>query len=67
MTKTYAIDAATGQAGLRDMTEAEKSHFDQMQIQSNLLIEKKTEIEGEKSALLKKLGITNDEARLLLS
>lgn len=66
MTKIYAIDAATGEETLRDMTEAEQAHFDNMEAEFQ---DKKSAAEkaaADKAALLVKLGITADEAALLL-
>jgi hypothetical protein len=66
MTKTYSLDVATGEEGLRDLTEAEQAHFDNMEADFQ---DKKSAAEKaatDKAALLVKLGITADEAALLL-
>jgi len=65
------LDAATGLEIEREMSaqEIEQWETDTKQIQDKLLREQ-NEAEtkaAEKAALLAKLGITNDEAKLLLS
>lgn len=67
MTKTYLIDVATGEQGLRDLTPTEQEHFDDMKsvFETNKAAANKAA--ADKAALLAKLGITDDEAKLLLS
>ena len=61
------IDLQTGEETIRQYTEAEIAEVEA----ANLKAEKKRELLAEqsvaKNALLEKLGITNDEAKLLLS
>ena len=66
MTKIYAIDAATGEEALRDMTEAEQAHLDNMEAEFRDKKAAADKATADKAALLVKLGITADEAALLL-
>ena len=65
------VDIKTGEIMYRDMTADEiAKHKADLQAESERLIEvEKTKIESElkKQALLDKLGITEEEAKLLLS
>lgn len=71
MPKIYLYDHATGQEIEREMTEQEVAERE-LQIQEwtdardARLLEKQTKAEA-KAELLAKLGITEDEAKLLLS
>ena len=67
MTKVYSINAATGEEELRDMTEADQAHFDQMVNDFEAVKAAKSKAETDKAALLTKLGISAEEAKLLLS
>ena len=51
----------------REMTEEEKSIHDQTIVENNSSKEAEATKATEKAALLAKLGITEDEAKLLLS
>jgi hypothetical protein len=64
MSKIFIFDAATGEEVLRDMTAEELAEVEA----SNAISEANTEAHNNaKNALLEKLGITADEAVLLLS
>lgn len=64
MSKIYVINAATGEEVLREMTSDELA---ELQI-AKLEFETITKIQADaKAILLAKLGITEDEAKLLLS
>ena len=67
MTKIYLVDAATGEQELRDMTQAEQEHFNKMQADFKAKETEADEAATNKAALLIKLGISADEAALLLS
>jgi hypothetical protein len=71
MYKEKIVDALTGKETFRDYTEAEILEV-QEKIEARNTTEKKeaaaqAQKAADKSALLAKLGITEDEARLLLS
>jgi hypothetical protein len=63
MSKIFLIDAATGKEELRDMTAEEQATFDADVTAS---AKSASDLSTAKNALLKKLGITQDEANLLL-
>jgi hypothetical protein len=63
MTKVFIFDAATGEELLRDMTPAEIADLEASQAASEANAEAHT---NAKAALLIKLGITAEEAALLL-
>jgi hypothetical protein len=67
MTKIYSVDVATGQEALRDMTLDEQKHFDNMEADFEAKKAAADKAAADKAALLVKLGITADEAALLLS
>lgn len=67
MTKIYAIDAATGEEVLRDMTPDEQKHYDAMEADFQAKQAAAEKAATDKAALLAKLGISADEAKLLLS
>ena len=67
MTKIYAVDAATGEEVLREMTADEENNYQKIVTDSNVIEREKAKAEIDKAALLAKLGITADEAKLLLS
>ena len=63
MSKIFIFDAATGEEVLRDMTSAELADVEA----SKAMAEANTEAhENAKNVLLAKLGITAEEAALLL-
>lgn len=61
------VNAATGEEIEREMNDAEfaQNKIDKAESEANF--KKEAEIELAKAALLEKLGITADEAKLLLS
>jgi hypothetical protein len=63
MSKIFLIDAATGKEELRDMTAEEQVTFD---ADVTAAAKSASDLSSAKNALLKKLGITEDEAKLLL-
>ena len=66
MSKVYEINASTGEAIERNLTVAEKAEAAKVAqdwAEAKALAEAK---EAEKAALLDRLGITADEAKLLL-
>lgn len=67
MTKIYAVDAATGTEVLRDMTPDEESNYLQIKSDAEAAQTQKTKAEADKAVLLQKLGLTADDAKLLLS
>jgi hypothetical protein len=62
---TY-IDAVTGQTTTVEMTGDELKAYLQSEAEHNELLAKEAIIEERRQALLVKLGITEDEAQLLL-
>jgi hypothetical protein len=68
--KITITDALTGETIEREMTSAEQADRDAFLLKVNsdaqAMAEKETTKVAEKSALLEKLGITEDEAKLLL-
>ena len=67
MTKIYTTDALTGEEVLRDMTETEEADYQKILAESVALKKAEAKAELDKAALLAKLGISDDEAKLLLS
>ena len=66
MSKVYEINASTGEAIERDLTNAEKAEAEKVAqewIETKALAEAK---ESQKAALLERLGISEEEAKLLL-
>ena len=57
----------TGEIKSREMNEAEFSTYQETQALIKAEEEAQTQTEADKAALLAKLGITADEAKLLLS
>jgi hypothetical protein len=57
----------TGEVVERDMTAEEVAQLAKDKAASDALIAAETKAAADKAALLSKLGITEDEARLLLS
>ena len=60
-------NVATGEIVERDMDKEELAEFKKRQIESAEIAAKKAEAIAAKEALLTKLGISADEAKLLLS
>jgi len=67
MTKIYVSNATTGEEVLRDMTETEETDYQKILAESVALKKAQSKAELDKAALLAKLGISDDEAKLLLS
>jgi hypothetical protein len=61
------INVQTGEEIIRDANAEELAYFAQLQIANEAELEAETAKAAEKAALLAKLGITADEAKLLLS
>ena len=61
------IDATTGEESVREATFDERVGFERSVAESNAEILKLAEKAAARQALLAKLGITEDEAKLLLS
>jgi hypothetical protein len=67
MSKILEINASTGEEIIRDLTEDEQAALDKaVAIQINLN-NKQMADDATKAALLERLGLTADEAKLLLS
>jgi hypothetical protein len=60
-------NVATGEIIEREMTEQELAQIDLAKQDSELRLELAQKAAAKKAALLEKLGITEDEAKLLLS
>jgi hypothetical protein len=60
-------NAETGEVIEREMNAAEFKQYEADQISGQAIAQTKADKETEKAALLAKLGITDDEAKLLLS
>ena len=67
MTTIHTTNALTGEETLRDMTEAEEADYQKILSESDALKKAAAKAESDKAALLVKLGISDDEAKLLLS
>ncbi len=65
--KIKEINATTGEEIVRDATEAEIEQSRLDALESKRIADLIAEREAAKSALLEKLGITEEEAKLLLS
>lgn len=65
--KKYEVNVTTGEVILRDFTEAElaQAKLDEIASQERMAIEESKAV--EKAALLVKLGINENEAKLLFS
>ena len=66
MTKIHSTDALTGEELLRDMTEAEEADHKKILADAAALKQAEAKAQADKAALLVKLGISDDEAKLLL-
>ena len=60
-------NATTGEVIEREMTKAESDAFKKSLAETNARLEAEATKAADKAALLSKLGITEDEAKLLLS
>jgi hypothetical protein len=68
MTKIISLtDAITGENIVREMNEEELANHAQIEAEAKAEEEKAAQIALAKAALLERLGITADEAKLLLS
>lgn len=66
-TKIAEINCETGEETLREMNANEKKDYDLRVAEQNQSILDAEQAATDKAALLDKLGITADEAKLLLS
>lgn len=66
MNKVLEIDCTTGQQTERPMTDAETEQLSKDQAETKVRIKADSDKAKAKAALLEKLGITADEAALLL-
>lgn len=66
MYKEKIVNIETGEETWRDYTDAEIAAVEKAQAEAVAKAAKATEAAAAKAALLVKLGITEDEARLLL-
>ena len=60
-------DMATNEVIDREMTDAEFTEHQKQQANDAAMVEQRAKAEADKAALLAKLGITADEAKMLLS
>lgn len=67
MYKEKIVNAQTGEITWRDYTEEEIARVEAELAKSKLIAEAEAAKAAAKTALLEKLGITADEAKLLLS
>ena len=58
---------ATNEIIDREMTDAEYAEHQKQQVESLAMAEQRAKAETDKAALLAKLGISADEAKMLLS
>ena len=61
------VNAETGKEVEREMNAAELRQYEKDQAETLAIADAKAEAQAQKAALLAKLGITADEAALLLS
>jgi len=61
------VNATTGEEIEREMTEKELAQLQSDQAEAQIKAQAAVEAAAAKAALLEKLGITEDEAKLLLS
>jgi len=66
-TKIAEINCETGEQVVREMTADEKNDYDLRVAEQKQTELDKTQAATDKTALLAKLGITEEEAKLLLS
>ena len=68
MTKIIGIyDHNTGEQNVREMNSEELAEAKRIEAEAEARLEAQAKAEADKAALLAKLGITADEAKLLLS
>ena len=67
MYKEKIVNAATGEETWRDYTEAEIAEVEAAQAEAAERVAEAKAKAAKKEALLERLGITEDEAKLLLS
>lgn len=67
MTSKLEIDALTGEEIVRDYTDLEIEQHEKDLAKQLQLSEAKAEREAQRKAVLEKLGLTEDEAKSLLS
>lgn len=67
MTSKLEIDALTGEEIVRDYTDLEIEQHEKDLAKQIQLSEAKAEREAQRKAVLEKLGLTEDEAKSLLS
>jgi hypothetical protein len=60
-------NAETGEVIEREMNAAEFKQYEAVQVSGRAIAQEKAQKEAEKAALLARLGLTSDEAKLLLS
>ena len=64
--KKYEFDGLTGEGVLRDMTAAEKKAHDEYAARVDAYKQAEAKKQSDKEALWAKLGLTAEEAQLLL-
>lgn len=67
MSKAIEYNVETGEEIVRDLTSEELAHYAKMESEQKAIEEAKKANEIAKAELLAKLGITTEEAALLLS
>ena len=67
MAKAIEFNAETGVEIVRDLTEEESNHYQTITEYQSLKEQADSEKENKKKLLFEKLGITAEEAKLLLS
>ncbi len=67
MYKEKIVNVETGEITYRDYTEIEIAEIEKSLAENEAEAALKAEVQTAKAALLEKLGITEDEAKLLLS
>ena len=67
MAKVIEFNAETGVEIVRDLTEEESNHYQTITEYQSLKEQADSEKENKKKLLFEKLGITAEEAKLLLS
>lgn len=67
MTQTATIhNVETGEIEIRPLTDAEIAQLEKDKLDAQAAAEAKAQVNAAKAALLEKLGITEEEAKLLL-
>ena len=67
MTQVKEVNTQTGEINLRDFTEKELEALEAYKIKETAKLKIEKEKAAAKAALLERLGITEEEAKLLLS